>query len=192
MKTINDFIVEKLRLSKTIDIVDNKHDTSNITKLSDLYQVGDKCILVSTSGHRNQEKVTLAVVEVKRILKIKIEITYIYEINDKRHSNVALKNSTYNRGGTACQEYLIIDGMSSVSMLIPANECSDFLDIIQKNNFKFDWFTAVYSPDGIYAKPKQNNLVSVKKLKDNASYIPSYDDYEDLTKDDILEIKEYL
>ena len=186
MNNLKYYIQEKLRLNKDTNIYN--HNNSNIKMLSELYKVGDKCLLVSTEGISFQARVLLAVVEVTRKLKIKFEVKYLFDLNGNRYRSATLKNETYNRNGIVCQEYLSLNK----SILIPANECLDLLDIIRNNGYKFDFFDSKYTKTGIYTQPKENNLTAVKKLKNHAKYPPEFNDYEEITEDDLKELEKYL
>ena len=80
MRDINNFILEKLRINK-----DSKPEKieKNINIITDLYEVGDKCLLITNKGIGRGEKIYIDVVQI-------IQKSKQLHIIDKKNLQVVL------------------------------------------------------------------------------------------------------
>lgn len=165
MKNINDYIFESLN------------------EVMSQYVKGDKCLYLRDSGLRNQEKVTIEVVQITKVTKTLLEFDYLthFSISEgTKNSQIKCKKS-YN------DIYVSTSGMMSTTMIIPKTDTAKILKLIEKNNNKLDFYTVLWNKD-----QRKDHMNPVMQLKDNKTYNPKFDDYENISKETIDKIKATL
>ena len=163
MKTINDYIFESL----------NEEVMSQYVK-------GDKCLYLHDSGLRHQEKVTIEVVQITKVTKTLLGFDYLthFSVSEGTKNRQIKCKKSYNN------IYASISGMTSTTMIIPKSDTDKVLKLIEKNKFKLDFYTVLWNKD-----QRKDYMNPVMQLKDNKTYDPKFDDYENISKETIDKIK---
>lgn len=170
MKDIKEYIFEK------------SSDNPNVN-LSINYSVGDKCLYLRHSGLRSQEKVTIELVKLTKVTKTILGFEFLTHFSTRqKNDQIKFKPSQLQR-----YDYMFTSGMSSTTMIISNESVNDILKLIEENNNKLDLYSLLHGEN-----QRQDYLVPVKKLIDIDTFNPKFDDYENISKEILNEIKDLL
>jgi len=166
MKNINDYICE-----------------SSNEEIMSQYAKGDKCLYLHNSGLRNQEKVTIEAVQITKVTKTLLEFDYLthFSVSEGSKNKQIKCKKSYNN------IYASTSGMTSTTMIIPKTDTAKILKLIEKNDNKLDFYTVLWGKD-----QRKDYMNPVMQLKDNQTYDPKFDDYENVSKETIDKIKAAL
>ena len=135
---LDTYIIEKLHLNKDI-----KNPNKEISCLTDLYEVGDKCLIIKLTGIGINPKIHIDAVEItnksKTILYFKCLTNTGWSCDKSRlivNRNDNIKIKTFK---TAWH-----DGSSSIYIMIPTSEVNEVLEQIEDNNLKVKNFSNLY------------------------------------------------
>ena len=167
MKTLNNYIIEKLRINKNTD-------------LGDKYNEGDTCLMISYIGAGD----THISLDIMKILKIdgdklyydfKTSFAHVMGRKPGPESNIIKDKSEYWYSG---------DTRLLIEMIIPHYESLDVINEIEKNGNKYKFFKKLgYVPDDINSDI--NDEFNVMKSGNQFDFVL-------FTKDDINKLKKEL
>lgn len=186
MKRINFYIFEKLKLNNSTEVEEKEYKF-----LTDKYDKGDKCLLLINNGLRHQEKITVEAVKITRKTKTILEFEYLTRFNTRE--NTPHGNITVNRNDNERLEYFdyaFFSGTSATRMLIPPQDCKEIIELIEKNNYKLDFYDTLHG----HGYHKEKDLLNIKQLKESSkkNWEFTFEDYEDITKDTFDKIKSII
>ena len=165
MKNINDYIFESLN-----------------EEVMSQYAKGDKCIYLRDSGLRNQSKITIEVVQINKVTKTLLGFDYLTHFSlSESNKNRQIK---YKKSFSNDDAYAFTSGMTSTTMIISKADTSKILKLIEKNDYKLDFHNVLRGEE-----QRKDYMIPVMQLKDNQTYDPKFDDYENISKETIDKIK---
>ena len=182
MISINTYILEKLNINKDIEIEDKE-----IKCLTDLYEIGDKCLIVKLKGIGFNPKVHLDAIEItdksKTILRFKCLTNTGWSCEGSRlnvNRNNNMKINSYKAAWT--------DSSGSPYLIVPYNESKDVVKEIEDNDLKLKSFSNLYV---IHQEPKEHNYPIVE-MKNKGLGEWDSKNLKLITKESFNEIKKAL
>lgn len=180
MININQYILEKLHLNKDIEVKER-----SVKHLSELYNIGDVCLLMRHRGSDKQERVTMDAIKIKERSKTKLRYAYL--------TNTA---STTEEGYIDFNRYIISDvktykcafnGTTTTAIaIVPYDQSIDVIKEIEDNNMKLKNFDNIYSNDN----SKKIYDINVMELKEGVVLGANFNDFRLMTKESFNKIKE--
>ena len=156
---LDTYIIEKLHLNKDIE-----NQNKDISCLTDLYEIGDKCLILKLANIGFSPRVHMDAVEItsksKTILGFKCLTNTGLSCNKSRlivnrNDNIRIKSFK-----TAWH-----DGSSTVYIIIPSSEVDEVLKQIDDNNLKVKNFQNLYiTTQSLYINDYK--IVEMKNKKD--------------------------
>ena len=145
MRDINNFIIEKLRINK-----DSKPEKieKNINIITDLYEVGDKCLLLTNKGIGRGEKIYIDVVQIIQKSKTILRYKYLTNINDDFSSHF-LKMGNIDAKDIKNNKCAMCSELSAVKIIIPSDDCEKVIDELENNNMRLKFMSLWYKSNKI-------------------------------------------
>lgn len=184
MKRINFYISEKLKLNNSTEVEEKEYKL-----LTDKYDKGDKCLLLTDVGLRSQERILIDAVKIteksKTILRYKFLTNICTDYSNHLICFSRMKSSDIYRINDYNYAFLSVNKFTE--MLIPPQDCKEIFDLIEKNNYKLDFYETLHKNEF----HKEKDYIKIKQLKEgkNKKNEFTFEDYEDITKDTFDKIK---
>ena len=158
MRDINNFIIEKLRINK-----DSKLE-KKINIIADLYEVGDKCLLITNKGIGRGEKIYIDVVQIIEKSKTILRYKYLTNINDN-FSTHYLKMGNTDAKDIKNNKCAIYSELSTVKIIIPSDDCEKVIDELENNNMRLKFMSLWYKSNKI----KEDSAVVLQNKSEQLS-----------------------
>ncbi len=182
MKRINFYISEKLKLNNSTEVEEKEYKF-----LTDKYDKGDKCLFLKDVGLRSQERILIEAVKITRKTKTMLDFEWLTHFNTKDIGPSCLIIDRKDNAKLDTYNYAFFSGTSTTRMLIPPQDCKEIFDLIEKNNYKLDFYETLHTNEF----HKEKDYIKIKQLKEgkNKKFEFTFEDYEDITKDNFDKIK---
>lgn len=161
MRDINNFIIEKLRINKDskLEKIEKK-----INIITDLYEVGDKCLLITNRSINRGEKIYIDVVQIIEKSKTILRYKYLTNINDDFSSHY-LKMGNIDAKDIKNNKCAMYSELSSVKIIIPSDDCEKVIDELENNNMRLKFMSLWYKSNKI----KENSVVVLQNKSEQLS-----------------------
>lgn len=181
MISINTYILEKLTINK-----DTKVEDREIKYLTDLYEVGDKCLLVKLRGLGFSPRVHIDAAEItkksKTILYFKCLTNIGWSCKESRltvNRNNNAKIDVYKSAWT---------DNASLYLIVPYNETKDVITEIEENNNKLKNFSNLY----VKRQEDRANNYKIVEMKDISKEEWHLENLRPISNESINKIKKAL
>lgn len=180
MININQYIIEKLHLNK--DIEDQGH---SIKHLSELYNVGDVCLVMKDRGSKGQERITIDAIKITSKSKTKLKYEYLTNTTSDNKEGYCDFNR-YIMSDVINYKCAFNSTTTTTVVILPHKNAIEVIQEIEDNNMKLKNFNNVYSN---YVS-KQDDNINVMELKEGVVIGANFSDFRLMTKESFNKIKE--
>lgn len=198
MKKINNYILEKFKISNDVSVPELRKRPEKLALFTDLYQVGDRCLLLYCFTRNRNDYVKIDIVEITRILKTKINYKKItdfsrsldYNNGGSRKNNFEIHFSkASNEAQYSKDKFISSSGMNHTKYIVPEYEVEEILNKIEKENYKIDFYKELWGNRTSSDWP----LSKVIKLSPKANLWENDEkDYIQINHEDIVALRKAL